>query len=453
MFVGSAKDWPGGLNLTFAGLPRLLTSLRTALPILFGGWFVFVIIASFPGLLQRPIALRDGQETASFLDDFVVFHSAGKYALEAGGDIYEPAVISRLEAETTGQEPEKVVVLPFFNPPAALLAFWPLGLLPVGVAAAVWLTLSVAVAGVLFRMLAREIGLAADSTAFLFVLGTCASLPFYQAVMHGQMTFLLLGGFCLFCAGTLRPRGATFVLMGLVLLALKPIFLLFPLLFLAMRRQFHLLAAFVVVEGLLVVAAALAFGTSLPLDYVSMSLKALSWDEVNGISTYGMFGWTGFWRGVLGPEARELQSLLAFASSAATLAVTVQVFRCSRGQPLLALSAVVLASLLVSPHSYAQDLLLLSVPLLLLAASKSSRRSVAVAAVLTWFAFYVHFDVLDATGLGPANIGLILLGAWVLREATSSELVASRATGEPEAPFKILQFRRRPPFPSEAAGS
>lgn len=174
MFAASAKAGPGGLNLTLAGKAYLLKALRTAFPILLGGWFVFVIATSFPGLLQRPIALRDAQATAPFMDDFVVFHAAGKYAAAAGDDVYEPVAISRLEAETTGQEPGQVVILPFFNPPPALLAFWPLGLVPVGVAAALWLTLGLVVAGVLFRMLAREAGFTADSTAFLFVLGACA---------------------------------------------------------------------------------------------------------------------------------------------------------------------------------------------------------------------------------------------------------------------------------------
>jgi hypothetical protein len=417
-----------------------------------GGWFVFVIITSFPGLLQRTIALPAGQTAVPFLDDFVVFHSAGKYAPEAGGEIYEPELISRLEAGATGQEPERVVILPFFNPPPALLAFWPLGLLPMGLAAVLWLSLGVVAAALLLRMLAREAGLAADSTTSLFVIGGCASLPFYQALVHGQMTFLLLGGFCLLCTGVLRPRGAPLVLGGLLVLALKPVLVVFPLVLLATRRQFHVLAAFVVIEGMLVAIAALVFGTSLPLDYVSMALKALSWDEVNGISTYGMFGWTGFWRGIVGPEARELQTILTIASSAVTLAAAMRVFRHSRERPHVALSVAILASLLVSPHSYAQDLLLLSIPFLLLGTFDTSKGNIAVAAVLSWFALYFHFHVLDATGVGPGNVALILLGAWLVREALTFETSADWAAAEP-AQARVLRLWRRHSLPSEAAGS
>jgi hypothetical protein len=342
-------------------------------------------------------------------------------------------------------------VLPFFNPPPALLALWPLGLLPVGLAASLWLVLGVAVAAVLVRMLAREVGFSGELNTVLLVLGACASLPFYQAVVHGQMTFLLVGGFCLFCTGVLRGRGMTLVLAGLLLLALKPVFLVLPLLFLVVRREFHVLAAFVLVEGLLVILAALAFGTDLPMRYVSMSLQALSWDEVNGISTYGMFGWTGFWRGVIGPDARELQSVLTAASTGVTLAVTALAFDRTRERPLVALSACALASLLVSPHSYAQDILLLCIPFLLLAESDGWQRGVVISGVLTWFALYFHFDVLEATRVGPANVALIFLSVWVLRGAISVAS-ASRSTSKLR-PVRIANVRRRPVLPSEAAGS
>jgi hypothetical protein len=167
---------------------------------------------------------------------------------------------------------------------------------------------------------------------------------------------------------------------------------------------------------LLVLLAAVLFGPRLPLDYLDMSLQALGWDEVNGISTYGMFGWTGFWRGVLGPDSHELQMMLTMASAVTTIAAFAWVFR--RGdQPHLALAAMVPAALLISPHSYAQDLLLLTMPVLLLMNESRATRTPALFAVGIWFAAYVHFDVLASTGVGVSSVALVLVTGFLLIRA------------------------------------
>jgi hypothetical protein len=78
--------------------------------------------------------------------------------------------------------------------------------------------------------------------------------------------------------------------------------------------------------------------------------------------------------------------------------------------------------LLISPHSYAQDLLLLVLPLLLL--QTEGRGSLARVALPlgAWFAAYFHFDTLAATGLGPASIALAVLTGFVLIEAIGARL-------------------------------
>jgi hypothetical protein len=396
--------------------PTLVASLA---PILLGGWFLYVVVASYTGLPDRPVALPEAGESELLLDDFVVFYAAGKHVPEVGGAVYDPSAISALEADETGQDPGRVSVLPFYNPPSALLLFTPLGLLPLELAAAVWLIASALLALACLLALARRGGWSPD-LALLPALGICASLPLYQTLVHGQMTFLLLAGFCLYGAGVIHAGRDRSTIAGLLLLALKPVFLPLPLLYLALRRQYALLAAFAAVELSLVVVAAILFGTRLPLDYLSMSLDALGWDEVNGISTYGMFGWTGLWRGVLGPEARELQVALTALCSIATVAAFAWAFR--RGdKPSLALCAMIPASLLISPHSYAQDLLLLVLPLLLQTEGRGSLARVALP-LGAWFAAYFHFDTLAATGLGPASIALAVLTGFVLIEAIGARL-------------------------------
>ena len=413
-------------------------------PILIGGWFIYILLTSFPALLDRSIALPVADGSMPFLDDFIVFHSAGKHVAEIGGAVYDPATISALQAEETGQDPDDALVLPFFNPPSALLLFSLFALIPIGSAAIAWMGTSAIAAFVSTRGLVRMDALSPDAR-ILVVLGIASWLPMYQAVVHGQMTFLLLAGFSLYCLGLLAANKEKYVVPGLLLLALKPVFLALPLLYLALRRQFRLLAAFALAEGALIIVAAMLFGWELPFDYVSLSIQAIGWDEVNGISTYGMFGWTGFWRGVLGPDAHGLQMTLTMTSALATIGAFIWV--CHRGGSMrLSLAAMVLAALLISPHSYMQDLLLLTIPALLLLSDRMSAVTFAFIGFGLWFAVYFHFDTLASTGLGLANLSLILLMGFVLAQGTR---IASIQLPEPAR----LWMRERPDsdFPSENA--
>jgi hypothetical protein len=387
-------------------------------PVLLGGWFIYVGIASFAGLADRPIALPQAGMSATFMDDFVVFHSAGAHVSELGGDVYDPPTISVIEAEATGQDPDRVVVLPFFNPPSALLLFSPFALLPLQAAAALWMASGLLIALVSLRWLMRETGGLSQDTTLLAVLGVCSSLPFFHVFLHGQMTFLLLAGFCLYGVGLLRERTAP-VLGGLLLLALKPVFLPLPLIYLALRRHFRLLAGFVAIEGALVLMAAILFEPRLPLDYLSMSVKAIGWDEVNGISTYGMFGWTGFWRGILGPDMHAPQMALVAVSSLFTIAAFC--WTCRDGKnPLTVLGIMALASLMLSPHSYAQDLILVAFAFLVLSSSDQQNPTWPILAVGAWFAGYVHFDLLPLSSIGTANVALIILTGYAFANALRS---------------------------------
>jgi hypothetical protein len=416
---------------------QLASPLRLALilaPVILGGWFLYIAVSSYTPLFSHAIALPESGSSALMLDDFVVFHTAGKAVPAIGGEVYDPQTISALQAEQTGQDAERVAVLPYFNPPPALLPLALLGLLSLGSAAAVWLTGSAMVALAGLRALAPRMHVSPEA-ALVLTLGAISSLPVYQAVVHGQMTFVLLAGFCLYGAGILRPERSSYVVLGLVLLALKPVFLPLPLLYLVLRGRFHLILRFAAVEALLFVIAAALFGPRLPFDYVAMSLDALSWDEVNGISTYGMFGWTGFWRGILGPDAHVQQTALTTVSALATIAAFAATFA-RRDNPRLALAAIVIAGLLNSPHSYSQDLVLLVIPVIMLMQEYRDIRIGYSVGLLAWFAAFVHFETLALTGVGAANLGIILFAGFVLVRAADLRM--------PQLGARTAAVNRRP---------
>jgi hypothetical protein len=78
-------------------------------------------------------------------------------------------------------------------------------------------------------------------------------------------------------------------------------------------------------------------------------------------------------------------------------------------------AAVVLATLLISPHSYSQDLLFLAPALLLLSTQSRTGPAWTLASLAVWLTLRVHFSVLAATGVGPGNLLLAGLFAALVR--------------------------------------
>ena len=394
--AGAERIAPAARRLTPAGAFLLHYLLLPALL----GWFAFVVLDTAPGLVQDDIRISQPGTYDPYLDDFVVFYAAGEMAREGWGQpIYEVGAIHARQAELLGSEGAAIIPLPYFNPPTFLLPLAAVSLLPFGIAGAVWSLAGLgALAGSLLALARRRLVSLSRPGSLAVIFALVSSMPFHEVLFHGQFSFLLLAAWVAIWFGEMRGSGDRWTVAGLLMLAVKPQLALVPLGYLAFRRRWRPLALFAAFEaGLLAVALAL-FGPGLLVDNGRLLLEATSWENENGIWVHAMFGWNAFVRAVVGADYHLARSLITLALSAATVAGLVlfgrRAYREERPAELLAV--LVLGSLLLSPHLFAQDLVLVAAPLLVLVHVRAARERIGWIAygLVGWVLTFIHFDML-----------------------------------------------------------
>jgi hypothetical protein len=255
-------------------------------------------------------------------------------------------------------------------------------------------------------------------------------MPFYQLIVHGQMTGVVVLGAALLWLGMFRHRSAVLLAAALLLLSIKPHLLLLPVVLAIRLRMWRALALSAAGGAVAVGAAMLALGPATSWEWLHLAARAATWDEQNGISLYGMFGWNAFLRGLFGvefPLARTLMTLTLIAATTVLAARTVpELIR--RGGHASAFICMLAAMVLASPHFYAHDLLILAVGVLALFLSpgQQERSFGLLAAAVLWVATYLHLDILGATRL---NVVVLVLASTVLSGALQCrrQLPARRA--------------------------
>lgn len=423
-------------------------------------WFAIVLLTFLPVMRPRPFTLPESHgRYEPYLDDFVVFYSAASLLRKGeGSQVYNWTALRKAEAHLAGAKPAEVEPLPFFNPPHALLLLLPLTLLPPGAAAVVWLTgtIMLAMAGLWLlletRGPPRSLGLRCCAA-----LAVLSSLPSLQAMLHGQLSFLLLFAVCLLYLGLARDR-TVLVVAGLLLLGFKPQLVILPLLALLLLGRFQIVAWFAVCLLALTLATDALAGRLLEPAYITLLRESLQWDGVNGVARLSMFGWVGLLRGLIGPAQQKAQQTALTVLNGLTLATAslgLLLGTRRRRRPSLLLSLALVAGLIASPHFYAQDLLLL-VPVLVTLPRSEELRPRATAwllGLILWFVMYVHFDILSRTHINLTTLFLLGLLAWLFWQlgrppADVSGADAADASRQPaatpHAPVTVAVGRPRP---------
>jgi len=276
--------------------------------------------------------------------DFLALWSYPRIALTHPAiELYDAA---SLHARQSALGLDPAAELPFPYPPPTILLFWPLGLLPYQWAYAAWIVGTLA----LFLW-----ALAATCSGMPFcVLGTVVAPATTVTIATGQSGFL---AGALLVAG-LRLAGRRPVLAGSLigLLAYKPTLgLLAPVAF-AAAGQWRAMAVSCATVVILAVLATLAFGPAIWSAWLSMlpgyvDLMARNTPKLNVMATVTA---NLQMLGVPLPAAKTVQALVA-------VAIAILVARCVSRQPgRLATAAILVGTLLATPHAYVYDLPMLT---------------------------------------------------------------------------------------------
>jgi hypothetical protein len=348
------------------------------------------------------------------LDDYGVFHTAARMVAKGeGSDLYNLEVVHEEQAITYGPPPEKNPLLPFYNPPAFAAVLVPLTFLPINVAASLFLLASASALVVAAWLLWRYAHLRGIGT-WLWVTAALSFLPLQDTIYHGQLSFFLLftwtASFFLFAQGRDRLAGGT---LGLLLV--KPPLLLLPLAILVWKRRWRALQGAAAMVGGAVVLSVLASGPAILWQYPSFLRQAAGWDDINGIAIWFMFGWNALFRASLGAGQQATVSFWAVVLSVPTVLACLAAWRgpweTSSRRFGTRFAALVLAVLLINPHLYRQDLVILLLPAALMlgaAQGQGWRFSLSLYLVVGWLGILYHFVLLNALGVNLTVLNMAL---------------------------------------------
>ncbi|MBV9099476.1 MAG: DUF2029 domain-containing protein [Candidatus Dormibacteraeota bacterium] len=382
--------------------------------------------------------------------DFFALFTAGELVRTGhAASLYSASALTALERQIYPHPTGYAGYMPFLNPPAAAALLAPLTALPFATARIAWfvINLALAVACALVITNGRDIRIRVLGLAVVLL-----TFPAFQTFTEGQWSFLILLG-CLGALAAARRERQWLAGVLLVVLWLKPPLLVLVLVWLVLTRRWRIAAGAVgaVIAVTLITAPWTGFGAD--VSYLQY-LGNVSVAHVSGGGAVGQTAWEGAlpnMEGLIGLAAaiagQDHPVLVdALAAAVALLLIGVLAFA-MRGQlrnacpPLdICLGAMALG-LLLDPHLYAQDcvLLLLLVALTLYRLQSMRMRGyrlllgvdsvVLDAAVLLIGAVLLDLSAIDTLWiqglflrplhlLTVALIALVALPAWRRRRST-----------------------------------
>jgi hypothetical protein len=387
-------------------------------------WGVCAVDFSTPGLLDRAGNIK--------FQDFIQFYISARLITEGRtGELYDQRIASA-ELHRVVQQPTRVVLPTVYGPQVSLL-FVPLARLPFLAAATIW----AAIGALSFFFCVGWLRQSCPNLRHysgIVVLAAICFPPFFHFFVRGQISVLVLA--C-FTAAFLAFRSGNDWLAGaaLGLLAFKPQFLVAIPLILLLSCAWRTLAALVVTASAQLALTWIYFGTSIMRAYVDTLLHIPRWIAIAepGAAQAQMHSLRSFWILLLPWPTTAL--VLYVVSSIVVLGIAVASWK-SCGDLALRFPALVFAAVLINPHLFVYDLLVLAPALLLLAdwaLGHSTHPASAPVSILIYLAFllplfgplaiWTHLQLSV-----PVFVGMLLLLWSILRATpgTPAKIAASR---------------------------
>ena len=300
--------------------------------------------------------------------DYFAFYMAG-YMIDSGRtqDLYDLAAQQRWQNEfMAGINPEWKSVCLYLNPPhyawimsrlarlgyvPSLLAWWGFSLLAFAASALCWRS-----------WLGRD----ADRPILILILALPA---WFQAFAGGQNTFFTLFILSAFVALLLKQRDF-FAGLILALLAYKFQYILLPAALLLYKRRWRAMLGLILGGAVTLALTVALMGSQVLGDYIHLALNLDKLMQQQGFDIYKQHSWHGFFALALGGVASPVViRILTAVASLFTLTLLVPVWRGSwrPDSPAfpLRLAALLVATLLTSPHLFHYDMLLIALPAVL----------------------------------------------------------------------------------------
>ena len=312
--------------------------------------------------MATAFAFFGSQRLLWFHQDFPALYTAAHMVAHGSGSLlYDRAAVGAEELRLAGHPVGATGMLAYFNPAffAALLA--PISSIGMDDAYQVWMLLGFVLLGADVVLLWRIGPHLSPRERALVTLAFLTLYPVSYGLQAGQFSLLLMtswgAAYLLWRSG--RDEGAGLALSPLLI---KPELLVPVALFVIWKRRWRVLKTLLPVATILIVVSVIVTGVPAALAYPQYLLHSGRWSD-SGVATSGMFNWSGivamWWDPAKSPQALVAVAVLIVL----TLAAVAYVARERRGghalRPELQWLLLTIATILVDPHLYLQDSVLI----------------------------------------------------------------------------------------------
>ncbi|HYM15172.1 MAG TPA: glycosyltransferase family 87 protein [Dehalococcoidia bacterium] len=354
-----------------------------------GSWWWITVPAGLvlAVLLRQPgMALLDGSLWTGYHQDFPALYAAAQMiATGSGHDIYNMSAVAAAELQAAGHPVGGSGALGYFNPPFFALLLVPMSSLPMARAFELWIGLNIALLAVdlwmLWRLTARLPTLLRSALALAFV----TLYPVTYGLLIGQFSMILvtswMAAFLL-----IRSRHERWAGLALAPLLIKPELLVPVVLILAFKRRWRVFTTLAPAAIALVAVSVAVVGPHAALAYPGYLLSSTKW-QANGNAPNVMFNWVGmaamFWgQPTLVPLATVGVALLSLLTLGALLHAWRGEMEPESDRFAVQWYLLTAVAVLIDPHLYLQDTVLLALPAVALVAATPARRRAAVVVAL-----------------------------------------------------------------------
>jgi hypothetical protein len=382
--------------------PRRLRAQTIVLAICL--WGVCAVDFATPGIFDRAGNIK-------FQDFLPLYISAKLISQHRAAELYNPQSQSRELEQIVG--PVNTIRIPYLYGPQVGVLFVPLAKFSFPIAARTWVALSILIYAACVYALWRccpNLHLHGQ----LIALAAIAFPPLFHFFVRGQFSAVPLACFTLAFVA-LRANQAFWSGIALGFLIAKPQFLVaIPLILLA-AQAWKILAGLVLSSSVQLAITHLYFGTEIMRAYFNVLTHPSSWISTAELSQapIQMHSLRSFWTLLL-PWPNAALAFYAL-SSMAVLVLAVMVWKSPSSLP-LKFSALALASVLINPHLFVYDLLVLA-PILLLLLDSTIRPGLVIPSNARNLLFAEPIEKADSSPLSFSE-------KTILRQQSSSELKA-----------------------------
>jgi len=408
--------------------PRRLRAQALVLAICL--WGVCAVDYATPGLFDRAGNIK--------FQDFLQFPVAARLiAQDRASELYDDRVLADGIRAIVGRETS--VYLQYFYGPQVALPFVPLVRFSFLAQAGIWVTFSMLIYFTCVYLLWKACS-GLSSYPGLVALCAIAYPPLFHFFVRGQISAPALA--C-FTAAFLAVRFHHDWLAGIALglLAFKPQFLVAIPLVLLLAQAWKVFAGLALSAGAQLACTLIYFRPAVIRSYITMLLHSAGQPGTTelSLSPIQMHSLRTFWV-LLIPWPRGVWALYAL-SSLAVIGMAAAVWK-SSSPPALRFSALTLAAVLVNPHIYIYDLLVLAPVLLLVvdwSVSNLHRQSATKLLGLSYLAFILPL-------LGPlsrwthvqVSVPVFVALLWTLWRQSADVRLANRGSSLASADSRVV---------------